>query len=99
MWPKGTFNFITDSLEQNSDILCILSQLPPELRQTDGNMVQVNLEDHRHEDHKPMAQKVQAFAGKGHTLGSPAPNVTESSATSFVPSSTSSTNNEENEKL
>lgn len=45
------------------------SQLPPELRQQGGNMVQVNMEDHRNEDYKPSASKVKPFAGKGHTLG------------------------------
>lgn len=32
-------------------------------------MVQLNMEDHRHEDFKPSASKVKPFAGKGHTLG------------------------------
>lgn len=45
------------------------SQLPPELRQQGGNMVQVNMEDHRHEDFKQSTSKSKPFAGKGHTLG------------------------------
>lgn len=44
-------------------------ELPPELRPTGGNMVQVNLEDHRHEDFKQVASKIKAFTGVGHTLG------------------------------
>lgn len=44
-------------------------QLPPELRQQGDNMVQVNLEDHRHEDYKLAVPKVKPFSGKGHTLG------------------------------
>lgn len=41
-------------------------------------MVHVDLEDHRHEDYQRVAAKVKPFAGKGHTLGSPAPNVVSS---------------------
>lgn len=55
------------SVINTSDLLC--SQLPPELRQQEGNMVQVNMEDHRHEDYQPTATKIKPFAGKGHTLG------------------------------
>lgn len=32
-------------------------------------MVQVNMEDHRHEDFKPTNPKIKPFTGKGHTLG------------------------------
>lgn len=42
------------------------SELPPELRQQ-GNMVPVNMEDHRNEDFK--LTKAKPFSGKGHTLG------------------------------
>lgn len=73
-------------------------QLPPELRPTDGNMVHVNMEDHRHEDYKPPAPTIKPFTGKGHTLGSPAPAVTDSSIASAIPSAASAANNEENEK-
>lgn len=62
-------------------------------------MVHVNMEDHRHEEYKPVAPKIKPFAGKGHTLGSPTPAVTDSSIASAIPSSTSSASNEENEKL
>lgn len=62
-------------------------------------MVEVNLEDHRHEEYKPVAPKVKPFGGKGHTLGSPTPSVTNSVATSTVPSTTSAASNEENEIL
>lgn len=73
------------------------SELPPELRNRDG-MVHVNMEDHRHEEYKPVAKKYKPFAGKGHTLGSPTPAVTESSNASVIPSSTSSASNAENEQ-
>lgn len=46
--------------------LYLFSELPPELRQA-GNIVPVNMEDHRHEDFKPT--KCKPFSGKGHTLG------------------------------
>lgn len=53
----------------NKIAISCCSQLPPELRQQGGNMVQVNMEDHRAEDFKPSVSKVKPFAGKGHTLG------------------------------
>jgi len=74
-------------------------QLPPELRQQGDNMVQVNLEDHRHEDYKHVAPKMKPFSGKGHTLGSPTPSISDSTTSSAVPSSTSHGSNVENEKL
>lgn len=43
-----------------------ISELPPELRQQ-GNMVPVNMEDHRLEDYK--SSKSKPFSGKGYTLG------------------------------
>lgn len=51
-------------------------------------MVHVELEDHRHEEFIKPVQKVKPFAGKGHTLGSPAPeivNTTTLQAVSAVP--------------
>ena len=47
-----------------------------ELRQQ-GSTVHVDLEDHRNEDYKQV-KKIKPFAGKGHTLGSPAPTVVSS---------------------
>lgn len=53
-------------------------EIPNELRQMVGSgTVDFELEDHRHEEFKKVPGKIQAFAGKGHTLGSPAPNVLE----------------------
>lgn len=86
---------------KNKEFLdCITKgQLPPELRPEGGSMVQVNLEDHRHEEFKQSAAKIKPFAGKGHTLGSPTPNVNESPATTTILTSTNTGSNEENEKL
>lgn len=50
-------------------------EIPAELRQQGGHMVHVDLEDHRHEDFVRTVPRVRAFAGRGHTLGSPAPEV------------------------
>ncbi|XP_031640210.1 NSFL1 cofactor p47 [Contarinia nasturtii] len=69
-------------------------ELPPELRQQ-GNMVPVNMEDHRHEDFKQ--SKMKPFFGKGHTLGSPTPNINDGS-TSIALAPPSASQNEENEK-
>lgn len=53
-------------------------EIPTELRQqSGGGIVHVDLEDHRNEEFSKGAVKTQAFGGSGHTLGSPAPNVTE----------------------
>ncbi|XP_055315280.1 NSFL1 cofactor p47 [Sitodiplosis mosellana] len=71
-------------------------ELPPELRQQ-GNMVPVNMEDHRHEDYK--ISKIKPFSGKGHTLGSPTPNINDSSSTSIASAPQSAGKTEENEKL
>ncbi|XP_037941555.1 NSFL1 cofactor p47-like [Teleopsis dalmanni] len=48
-------------------------EIPQELLQM-GRMVNVDVEDHRHEDYKKTAA-VQTFKGSGHTLGSPVPNI------------------------
>lgn len=51
-------------------------EIPNELRQLAGTgTVDFELEDHRHEEFKKQASKLSAFSGKGHTLGSPVPNV------------------------
>ncbi|XP_026466888.1 NSFL1 cofactor p47-like isoform X2 [Ctenocephalides felis] len=51
-------------------------EIPPELiQEAHGAEVHLDLEDHRHEQYIPPKTKVAAFSGKGHTLGSPAPNV------------------------
>lgn len=58
---------------------CIMKgEIPSELRQmAGGGTVDLELEDHRNEEFKKMPSKQEVFTGKGHTLGSPAPNVVE----------------------
>lgn len=71
------------------------SEIPQELRQKGDTMVHVELEDHRHEEFVKPVQKIKPFAGKGHTLGSPAPevvNTTVLQATSAVPPETTAQN-------
>lgn len=66
--------------QANKDFLesIMKGEIPAELRQQgSGLMVHVDLEDHRHEDFKRTVAKVKPFAGRGHTLGSPAPQVTQ----------------------
>lgn len=66
--------------QANKDFLesIMKGEIPAELRQHgSGLMVHVDLEDHRHEDFKRSVAKVKPFAGRGHTLGSPAPEVTQ----------------------
>ncbi|CAK1547781.1 unnamed protein product [Leptosia nina] len=46
-------------------------EIPPEL--SGGGEVRVSLEDRRHEECPRPVSKTQAFAGKGHMLGSPTP--------------------------
>lgn len=57
-------------------------------------MVHVELEDHRHEEFVKPIQKIKPFAGKGQTLGSPAPevNTTALQQTSAVTSETNTQN-------
>lgn len=54
-------------------------EIPAELRKQNKNMVHMDIEDHRGEDFKKPAKRFTAFAGEGHSLGSPVPNVIESS--------------------
>jgi len=56
-------------------------QIPLELRQM-GNVVSVDVEDHRTKDYKISATVVKDFKGSGHTLGSPSPKVENSSSIS-----------------
>lgn len=66
--------------QANKDFLesIMKGEIPAELRQQgSGLMVHVDLEDHRHEDFTRTVAKVKPFAGRGHTLGSPAPQVTQ----------------------
>lgn len=50
--------------------------------------VHVDLEDHRKEEFKATKKKVSMFAGEGHKLGNPAPNVTGSTPSSTATSPT-----------
>ncbi|CAH8449431.1 unnamed protein product [Schistosoma turkestanicum] len=52
-------------------------QIPQELlKSAGGNMVNVMLEDHHHEEWQaPPAPKIKPFAGTGHMLGSPLPRI------------------------
>jgi len=85
-------------------------EIPQELREPGGMTVHVDLEDHRHEEYKRIAHRAPAFSGRGHTLGSPAPNVNvneasgvtltgASTGTASGSASASTNSNEENEKL
>lgn len=75
LWRQGfTINDgelrVYDEKSNKEFLDCVTKgQLPPELRQQGDNMVQVNLEDHRHEDYKHVVPKMKPFSGKGHTLG------------------------------
>ncbi|XP_063239019.1 LOW QUALITY PROTEIN: NSFL1 cofactor p47-like [Bacillus rossius redtenbacheri] len=49
-------------------------EIPMELlREGLGSEIHLNMEDHSHDEFKVQKQKLQAFSGKGHLLGSPAP--------------------------
>lgn len=82
LWRQG-FSINNGDLRQyedpvNKEFLNSIKrgEIPNELRQLAGSgPVDFQLEDHRHEEFKRTQAKVQAFSGKGHTLGSPAPNV------------------------
>lgn len=53
--------------------------------------VHVDLEDHRKEEYKAPKKKISMFAGEGHKLGNPAPNVTGSTPSSAVSSPVTAT--------
>jgi len=53
------------------------NEIPAELSKQGRTMVHVNVEDHMAEDYVKRAPKFKAFQGSGHTLGSPAPTMTE----------------------
>lgn len=53
------------------------NEIPQELRKQGKTMVHVNVEDHLSEDFVKRVPKFKAFAGSGHTLGSPTPATSE----------------------
>lgn len=67
-------------------------EIPAELRSKGPTMIHLDLKDNRHEDYVKRTAPFKAFAGSGHSLGSPAPNVVQSSP------SASAGDNENNEK-
>uniref|UniRef100_A0A6B2EFF8 Protein tyrosine phosphatase shp1/cofactor for p97 atpase-mediated vesicle membrane fusion n=1 Tax=Phlebotomus kandelakii TaxID=1109342 RepID=A0A6B2EFF8_9DIPT len=75
-------------------------EIPNELKKLGGTTVHVNLEDHRHEEFKKPKKRVAVFGGQGHTLGSPAPNMAETSMDSASSTSEpmSEVSQEENER-
>ncbi|XP_014663837.1 PREDICTED: NSFL1 cofactor p47-like [Priapulus caudatus] len=73
---------------ENKDFLDSIhrGEIPLELiRLAPGGEVNLNMEDHRHEDYVQPKRSVRAFQGAGHMLGSPVPNVV--TATHQQPSS------------
>ncbi|XP_071560426.1 NSFL1 cofactor p47 isoform X1 [Temnothorax nylanderi] len=61
---------------ENRDFLDAIKrgEIPAEIRQqVQGAEVRLDMEDHRHETYVPSKNKVKAFSGKGHMLGSPSP--------------------------
>lgn len=63
---------------QNKEFLetVMRGEIPNELLEM-GWLVNVDVEDHRHEDYKKNTTTVKTFKGSGHALGSPTPNITE----------------------
>lgn len=79
------------------DEFILFSEIPQELRQKGDTMVHVELEDHRHEEFVKPIQKIKPFAGKGHTLGSPAPEVVNTTILQSVSTVTTPETNAQNE--
>lgn len=75
---------------------CIMrNQIPPELQRRGTETCRLNVEDHMNEEFVKPVPKFRAFAGSGHTLGSPTPNTAQettpiSSATPAAAPQTSS---------
>lgn len=100
LWRQG---FTVDDGElrpyndpQNKEFLECISKgkLPPELSQSDncGNMIEVNMEDHRNEDF--IAPKPKPFGGKGQALNTPTLKNKQQD-----PAEQTAKQNEENEKM
>lgn len=60
------------------------NEIPAELRKQGRTMVHVNVEDHLSEDYVKRTPRFKAFAGSGHTLGSPAPATSEDAPASVA---------------
>ncbi|XP_005187389.1 NSFL1 cofactor p47 [Musca domestica] len=73
---------------QNKEFLetVMRGEIPNELLEM-GWMVNVDVEDHRHEDYKKKPTTVKTFKGAGHSLGSPTPNVTAEDTTASTSTS------------
>ncbi|XP_013119175.2 NSFL1 cofactor p47 [Stomoxys calcitrans] len=80
---------------QNKEFLetVMRGEIPNELLEM-GWLVNVDVEDHRHEDYKKKPTTVKTFKGAGHSLGSPTPNVTEDTAAASTSSSDAKPNDE-----
>ncbi|CAG2053956.1 unnamed protein product [Timema podura] len=64
-------NTCQDNFIPNPVCVCVCSEIPTELvRESHGSEVHLNMEDHRHEDFVTPKNKLNAFGGKGHVLGS-----------------------------
>ncbi|XP_037827818.1 NSFL1 cofactor p47 [Lucilia sericata] len=93
---------------QNKEFLetVMRGEIPNELLEM-GWLVNVDVEDHRHEDYKKKPTTVKTFKGSGHALGSPTPNITENttdlpsaaSASADAPTDTKSCDEAAKEKL
>lgn len=68
------------------------NEIPAELSKQGRKMVHINVEDHLSEDYVKRAPRFKAFQGSGHTLGSPAPTMSED-----VPAPSAAGNPAENE--
>lgn len=67
--------------EENKEFLqaVVKGEVPQELlRMAKGGEVNVDMEDHKHEEYKPVKKKLAAFAGEGRALGSATPTVVSS---------------------
>ncbi|XP_058831871.1 NSFL1 cofactor p47 [Topomyia yanbarensis] len=69
-------------------------EIPPELRSRGPAMIHLDLKDNRHAEFERQSVPFRPFGGSGQTLGSPAPNVVQSTP---APAANSGSN-EENEK-
>ncbi|CAF1528042.1 unnamed protein product [Adineta ricciae] len=70
------------SFEENREFIEYIKrgEMPPELRSmnSNGQQIEVSLEDHRGEEYKRVAPTFKPFTGTGHTIGAPRSNQAES---------------------